>query len=66
MAKKSSPAKKLKNQRSWARGEARKKARKELDQSAQKRNKDLKANGELTPYEQTKANRRERLSTKNA
>ncbi len=54
MAKKSSPQKKAKNARSWVRGEAKKKARNELQKSQELENKIRREDKELTLWEQAK------------
>jgi len=51
---------KAKRARSWARGQQRKKERREAQLLREQRNRELRAAGELTPWEQAKARAKER------
>lgn len=48
-----------KRERSWKNGQKRKEERKEEQRQREQRNKQLRAGGQLTPWEQSKARRRE-------
>lgn len=60
----SNPHQKAKRQESWKRGQERKKAVREAQKAAEKRNRELKAKGLPTPRDLYKAAQRERFELK--